>query len=280
MRVLPSLFVALGVAALGLAACANDPVYIPAPMTMEAGMLDMTGMLTEAKASLPLPIKTETAADQAKDAALAAKLGVDVPYVKVGDIEIEVSWTITNLDAKPAQALIELNGANEVFIYDPSMIILDPGNDEAPPTPGLAGDIPIDVPAGGKVSGLFTEDQLREAAIDLDQISRGNVNPFRAMLTISKNAQSFQPMTPPMLVNGRLQQNPMGDPIPRAAFREIVRIDLVFKPRAHMVLDYTVRVRDLRGILHDLLLTAVTDKPAELQTFTPTDYIPTIPTPP
>ena len=261
----------------GLAGCANDPVYIPAPMTMEAGVADMTGMLSEAKASLQLPIKTETAADAKTRAALATKLApVLVPYVKVGDLEIEIEWTVKNLDLmKPGQAKIELNGANEYFSYDPSIIILDPGNDEAPPTPGLAGDVPIDVPAGGEVSGLFTEDELREAAIDLDQITRGDINPFRATLTISKNAQLFQPMTLPIPAMGGVPEvpaMPKGSPIPREAFAEITRIDLVFKPTTHMVLDYNVRVRDLRGIMHDLLLTAVTDKPAELQPFMPAVY--------
>jgi hypothetical protein len=243
-------------------------------MTMEAGMLDATGMLTVAKASLELPIKRETASDMTKRTALSTQLGVDVPYVKVGDIEIEVEWTIKNLDAKPGQAKIELNGANELFIYDPSVIVLDPGNDEAPPTPGLSGDIPIDVPRNGEVAGLFTEDQLREAAIDIDQVTRGNVNPFRAMLTISKNATSFQPLSPLMPGAVNYTQTPAGTAIPRAAFREIIRIDLVFKPETHMVLTYDVRVRDLRGILHDLLLTAVTEKPGELETFMPTLFNP------
>jgi len=261
----------------GLVGCANDPVYIPGPMAMEAGVADMTGMLGEAKASLQLPIKTETAADMKTHAALSAKLApVLVPYVKIGDLEIEIEWTIKNLDLmKPGQAKIQLNGANEFFSYDPSIIILDPGNDEAPPTPGLAGDIPIDVPAGGEVSGLFTEDDLREAAIDLDQITRGNVNPFRATLTISKNAKLFQPMTlpiPEMPGVPEVPAMPVGDPIPREAFAEITRIDLVFKPTTHMVLEYNVRIRDLRGIMHELLLTAVTDKPAELQTFMPAVY--------
>lgn len=255
----------------GLAGCTNDPVYIPGPMTMEAGVADMTtGMLSEAKASLQLPIKTETADDARERAELAAKLApVMVPYVKIGDIEIDVEWTIKNLDMTPGQAKIQLNGANEYFSYDPSIIILDPGNDEAPPTPGLGGDIPIDVPAGGEVSGLFTEDQLREASIDLDQITRGNVNPFRAELTISKNAKTFQPMTPLMPGVDGYMQTPTGPAIPREAFAELTRIDLVFRPTTHMVLEYNVRVRDLRGIMHDLLLTAVTDKPDELQTFNP-----------
>jgi hypothetical protein len=276
-------FIYAGYAGLaGLAGCANDPVYIPAPMTMEAGVPDMTGMLSEAKASLQLPIKTETAADAKTRAALATKLApVMVPYVRVGDLEVEVEWTIKNLDLmKPGQAKIELNGANEYFSYDPSIIVLDPGDDEAPPTPGLTGDIPIEVPAGGEVSGLFTEDELREAAIDLDQITRGNVNPFRATLTISKNARTFQPMTPPMPTVMDYMQMPVGPEIPREAFAAITRIDLVFKPTTHMVLEYNVRVRDVRGIMHDLLLTAVTDKPAELQTFMPAVYNVTVPATP
>jgi hypothetical protein len=253
----------------GLAVCANDPVYIPAPMSMEAGVADMTGMLSEAKASLQLPIKTETASDMRDRARLAQELApVMVPYVKIGDLEVQVEWTIKNLDMTPGQAKIELNGANEFFSYDPSIIVLDPGNDEAPPTPGLSGDIPIEVPAGGEVSGLFTEDELREAAIDLDQITRGNVNPFRATLTSSKNAQEFQPLTPPMPAVVDYVQMPDGPAIPREAFAELTRIDLVFKPTTHMVLDYNVRIRDLRGIMHDLLLTAVTDKPGELESFT------------
>ena len=275
MRRAASIFA--GLVGLG-AGCANDPVYIPAPAAMEAGVADpaMMGMLTQAKASLQLPIKTETAADAKQRMALADKLApIMVPYVKVGDLEVELEWTITNVDDKDGTALIELNGANEYFAYDPSLIMLNPDDDEAPPTPGLDGDIPINIPAGGKVSGLFTEDQLREASIDLDQITRANINPFRATLTVSKNADSFQPLTPPMPEDEDYVQTPVGDPIPREAFAYMTRIDLVFKPNTHMKLEYDVRVRDLRGIMHDLLLTAVTEKPDELQTFMPETYNPT-----
>jgi len=261
--------------ALGLGAgCANDPLYIPGPMSLEAGVADDTGGLIEAKASLQLPIKTESSGDAAKRAELATELGVDVPYVRLGDLEIEVEWTIRNVDEMDGEAKIELNGANELFSYDPSIIVLNPEDDEAPPTPGLEGDVPISVPAGGRVSGLFTEDQLREASIDLDQITRGNVNPFRATLTISKNAKTFQPMTPPMPGDEDYVQMPIGDPIPREAFAGLTRVDLVFSPNKHMVLDYNVRVRDIRGIMHDLLLTAVTDKPDELEPFDPEVYSP------
>ncbi|MBC7977911.1 MAG: hypothetical protein H7138_23265 [Myxococcales bacterium] len=269
-----SLTVGVGLG-LALVGCANDPVYIPAPEAMEAGVMDEMGMRSEAKASLLLPIKTETAADAAKRAALAAQLMVDVPYVRIGDLEIEIEWTIENLDQeKVGLAQIELDGANELFSYDPTLIILNPDDDEAPPTPGLDGNVPIEVAPGAKLTGLFTEDQVREASIDLDQITRGNVNPFRASLTISKNAKTFQPLTPPMPGDEDYVQEPIGAPIPREAFAALTRIDLVFKATTFMKLEYNVRVRDIRGILHDLLLTAVTDKPGELAVFEPMVYAP------
>lgn len=270
--------IALSSVLIGLVACnANDPVYIQAPMTLEAGMPDPAGMgLTEGKVSLQLPIKTETAADKAKRDALAAKLApIQVPYVKVGDLELDVEWTIKNLDTEPGQVEIQLNGASEFFSYDPSTIVLAAPEGEDPPTaPGLAGDIPIGVPAGGTVSGLFTEDDLREASIDIDQVTRGNINPFRAVQTVSKNALAFQPKTPPVVnAAGEITQDDMGPPVPREAFAEMVRVDLVFKPDRHMTLSFNVRVRDLRGIMHDMLLSA---KPAELQMFDPMPYSPTV----
>jgi hypothetical protein len=261
---------------LAATGCANDPSYIAAPTVLDAGFPGAMNQPAPGKVSLQLPIKKETAADQKTRDALGKTLApILVPYVKVGDLEVELEWTIRNLDDKDGTAQIEVNGANEFFVYDPAVIVLDPDDDEAPPTPGLSGDIPINVPARSAVSGLFTEDQLREASIDLDQITRANVNPFRATLTVSKNADSFQPLTPPMPGVDDFVQTPVGDPVPREAFAYMTRIDLVFKPSAHMTLDFNVRVRDLRGIMHDLLLDAVTEKPDELATFMPALYNPT-----
>jgi len=257
---------------------ANDPMYIQAPMTMEAGTPDPANMgkLSQAKASLQLPIKTETAADkQARDAQSARLAPIQVPYVKVGDLEVDVEWTIKNLDTHDGVADVELNGANELFTYDPSMINLTPpGDDEGPPTPGLSGDIPIHIAAGATVSGLFTEDDVREASVDLDEITRGNISPFRATLTIDRNEASFQPLTAPVLdANGDITQSATGPVVPRAAFAQLTRVDLVFKPDRHMTLSFNVRVRDLRGIMDDMLLAA---KPAELQKFDPMAYVPVL----
>lgn len=267
----------LAVAALG--ACTNSPAYLPAPMNLEAGMDDGTGELVgEAKSSLTLPIETETMEDAVERAALAQELGVDVPYVRLGDIEVSVEWTIKNLEPMEGTARIQLNGANELFQYDPSVIVLST-DDEAPETPGLEGDIPIHLPPNGTVSGLFREDQLREVSVDLDQITRGNVNPFTATLRQDREATQFQPMTPPMPDDEEYVQTPVGDPIPRAAFAQLVRIDLVFRPDRHMVLEYVVRVRDVRGIVHELLGDALAEAPGEIVAFEPADYAPMPATP-
>src|SRR5690606_37219511 len=154
--------------------------------------------------------------------------------------------------------------------YDPSMIILDPTDDEAPPTPPLAGNIPINIGPSGEVSGTFREDQLVEAAIDLDQLSRGNINPFRAALTTPRRDDFFQPVTPYDYVN-MTGGEPTGPQVPSLAFRQLVRIDIVFRPSAHMTLDYTVRLRKHADVIHEEGLSA----PAgELEVLDPAPYIP------
>jgi hypothetical protein len=251
-----------------VAACANDPEYLPGAASIQGGtMMDAMGNLVAAKGSLALPIKPETQKDMDARTALQATLPADVvvPYVKVDDLDVSVEWTVTNLDTdNPGKFLVELNGANEAFTYDPSVIMLGaPGDEDAPPTPGLGGDIPTDIPAGGVMQGLFTEDNVLEAAVDLDQITRGAINPFAATLTVSKNIQTFQPvMTPaPTADDPDPTPVPVGDAIPRLAFRGFIRIDLVFKPDRPMQLDFNIRVRDTRGIIDDK---GVGSPPAEL----------------
>jgi hypothetical protein len=257
---------ALGALAPG---CANDPVYLPGAAVLEAGDVDADGMTVVATAQHVLPIRLEKAEEAAERAMRTAELAVDVPYVKVGDLEVSVEWTITNLDPElPGTALVQLNGANETFAYDPDLIVLgDP--DEVPPAPGLEGDVPLHVEPGATIRGLFREDQLREASIDLDQITRANLHPFAATLQVHKNAAFFQPMSSP---TPGAEQMPVGDPIPREAFRQMIRVDLVFKPDRPMVMEYTIRVRDTRGIMHELLDAAVTEAPGELTQFAPADF--------
>ena len=47
--------------------------------------------------------------------------------------------------------------------------------------------IPMAVPAGGTISGVLREDALREASIDLEAITRGELNPFAAIYNVNEN---------------------------------------------------------------------------------------------
>lgn len=273
----------LGLLLAVFGACANDPVYVECPDTatdptclrsIEAGQddgLGMGGVVAEAKTRLVLPINPEKPKDATARAMRSAELGVDVPYVKLGDIEVAVEFTITNLEEEEGTALVELDGATEFFGYDPDLIVLST-DDEAPPTPGLDGNVPLHIPAGGTFSGLFREDQLREASIDIEQVTRGNVNPFNATLKINKNDTQIQPFLPfdPADPEAGPMIDPNAVPIPREAFAHMIRIDLVFQPSRHMRLEYNVRVRDIRGdMMNEKLMAA---DPADLQVFEPVDF--------
>jgi hypothetical protein len=255
-----------------LAACSNDPLYVHPPADTPFFDADADAI---AMTSLQLPIAVETPLDASARAMRTAELGVEVPYVKVGDIEVSVEWRITNLTDEDGEALVQLNGANEFFAYDPATLAIGLDEDEPQP-PGLDGDVPLHIPAAGTMTGLFREDQLREASIDIDQITRGNVNPFRATLTVSKNATQFEEYTVQTYdANGEPEpQSTTGVVYPREAFAQIVRVDIVFRPDRLMRFQDAVRVRDNRGIMHDMLEAAPAD---ELQMFMPAVYTPAAP---
>ena len=67
--------------------------------------------------------------------------------------------------------------------------------------------------------------------------------------------------------------DPKGDSVwgPGWTSDQLIRVDIVFKPDSAMTMDYVVRVRDHRGILHDMGLQA---PPGEIVMFMPTVYMP------
>jgi hypothetical protein len=286
----------LFVLGIPLAACTNNaPQYVQcAPMgaapadscSFEAGVDDGTGN-TAGAGQLHLPVLPEAewaASDIAKRRELQAEIdrtnpGVVVPLVRLEHYDISVEWIVRNLEPSMGTFRVDLNGANELAAYDNSMIMR--ADDEDPPPPPLAGDIPTTIgPMGtpeGTVSGVFREDQLREAAIDLDQISRANVNPFAAMLTINKNDDEFSERTPTVYdptTGDTTGGEPTGVLIPEAAWRQLVRVDINFRPDRHMEIEFAVRLRVHRPVIHEEGLSA----PAgEITVYDPPYYVATIP---
>ena len=70
-------------------------------------------------------------------------------------------------------------------------------------------------------SGVFREDQVREASIDLELITRAMQNPFRALLQIDEDIEQGDIYTvcdPIDQANGTCTPMPTGQSIPLAAF--------------------------------------------------------------
>ena len=248
---------ALALLAATTTACTDDPIYVEPNGSIEVGA-DMAGGGTAAGQVL-LPIRLERDSEAVDRADLAAELGAEVPFVTRDDLDISVEWTLTNLDDTASVARIQLNGANEWFAYVPSAFVVDPEEEEEPPP--LVGNVPMDIGPNEIRSGVFREDQLAEAAIDLELITRGALNPFAAILERHKDVATV---------------DLAGVEFPVDRLAHLIRIDLTLISNRHTTLAYTVRVRDHRSpnLLHDELSNAPTD---ELTAFAPADFAPPAP---
>lgn len=247
-------------ALLLVGACTEDPQYVPGPTAIEVG-IDGTDVFT-ATATLDLPVELESMQHAMERAELAMAIGIgadQLAYVRVGDVDVSIEWTIKNLSVNEGAARIKVNGGNQFWYYAPLNFVVDPEEDEEPPP--LMGDIPLTIPGNGTLSGVFREDQLREASIDLEQISRAMVNPFAAMLTVNED-------DPGVTIAPAL--------VPLDALSQLVRYDITFEADRHMVLEYGIRVRDHLGILHPEGLAA---PPEELYAFAPVEFVPPPPPP-
>ncbi len=259
MRITTCSFLALGLTA---AACGSDPQYIPAPGAIEVGADTGDPQMppsTSGTASLTLPIEPESEDDRVAREARQTALGVELAYVRLGDLDVSIEWTIKNLDDSPGEATVKVDGGNQFFYYVPLNFVVDPEEDEEPPS--LAGGIPMQIAANGTLSGVLREDQLREASLDLEAISRGMINPFAAIFNVNE-------ADPTVLVGGVA--------VPQDAVSEMIRYDITLQANRHMILEYTIRVRDQRGILHEELLSAPVE---EIVEFAPAEYIPPPPPP-
>jgi hypothetical protein len=211
----------------------SERVYLrPTPPAIES---DPGGQEPPAVSTfvLPVTLENETQAIVRQRRAEALGLAVEqVPQARRDDFDVSLEWTIKNLDGESeGTAFIAVVGANEFFRYDPIVFVEDP-DEEAPPPP-LLGGAPVVVPAGGVVSGLFREDQVAEAAQDLDALSRAGVTPEFAMLTEWPGDDVPEGVGE----GGELPS------IPSAAVPALLQLDVSFTASTRMVLEYVVRVR-------------------------------------
>jgi hypothetical protein len=232
-----------GVLVLLLAAVGgcNNPVYLAQKSALETQPAAMGGGFAPATGLYVLPVRQPNATEQRELADEAQKRGLmmPVPWAATRDFDVEIQYSVKNLEDKPLKVFVTLDGGNEFGDYVPAMYI-DPTvdvNDQTPP-PHLMGGEPFDVPAGGTLDGVFREDELRESALDLEAITRypdgGDVlaTPYRVLVRRSDVSDIGLGSIPP------------SDVTPAH-----VRYAFTVTADGHAQLDYSVRVRDHHGKL-------------------------------
>jgi len=237
------------------AGCAVEPRYLEPGAAIEVGIEGSD--VTRAALTLSLPIRLETDSENEDRAARAEALGVAVPYVRIDDIDLSIEWTIKNLTDSDGEARLRVSAGNEWYFYVPDNFVIEP--QEEPEILSLVDGVPRRVGPYQIIGGVVREEALREAAFDLESMTRGAVNPFTAVLQSSAES------------GAEIVDFETGIPIPDSDLAGLVRVDIDFEADCHMVLDYIVRARDHRGILHDDLLGAFPD---QLTVFTPEEILP------
>ena len=162
-----------------------------------------------------------------------------VPWAQARDFDIEIEWSIKNVDTTKTTVILALDGGNEFGDYVPGAYI-DPNanaEDQTPP-PDLVTTEPLVIEAGATASGVFREDDLQESAVDLEAITR-----------YPSGGDALA--TPFVVIEHRSSISQIGlEGVPRHDVTPAhVRYQFTVNADAHVIMDYTVRVRDHNGKL-------------------------------
>ena len=161
---------------LALTACGcNDPTYLKDNGPLETAPAAMGGGFSPAQGLYVLPVRKPTQAERQALGKLQQQLMLPdkVAWAQARDFDIEIEWSVHNVDTTDATVIVACDGGNEFGDYVPGMYIDPTANveDQAPP-PDLLSSPPLVIPAGATQTGVFREDDLQESALDLEAITR------------------------------------------------------------------------------------------------------------
>jgi hypothetical protein len=218
-----------------LAGC-NNPTYMPMNRALETRADPMGGGYTADTDLWVLPVRLPTMIESQKLVDLQTQLMLPdaVPWVQTADFDVEITWSLKNLDDQENIAYVKMVGGNEFGDYDPMQYIDPRANveDQQPP-PVLLGGSPVHLAANEVVTGVFREDQIHEESIDLEAITRypsadgPMATPFEVIEHLSTTSMVG------------LEGIPPGDVTPLWC-----RYTITLDSMGHVAMDYSVRARD------------------------------------
>jgi len=203
----------------------------PAAVESEEG-----GALFIVETRAELPIARPTSAELAdRMAGLRAYRDLPfprLPWVTRGELEIQIDFTVSNLDDAERDVDVIVNGANEFDEYVPGVQVVE----EDPIPMHSQWERRYTVPAKGRISDTVREEDLDEAAVDLATVVNGAPNSDAVVYFENKSAtdernQRYIPEIIPGLV--------------------ALRLGLLSNRAAPLLLEATVRVRDVGDKLAD-----------------------------
>lgn len=230
----------------GLYAVALTDGTAPLATSREAALY-----ITERRVELPIEPPTDSQMAALSDVGNVAIPYPRLPWVQLDDYEIEVDWTVKNVSDQPVNVAVTINGFNEFDEYVPAFAL---DNDDIVPDFAMWEWV-LALDPGESRSMTTREEQMREMAIDLATVVNGLPN---ANLAVSKGSQSA--------IDPRVQPY-IPDVIPAlTGFRIGLRVVTGGGPPPQVVLEATVRLRDLEGKIADPADAWVLPMPAQ---FTP-----------
>lgn len=182
---------------------------------------------------IPFELREPTEDDLAALEEQAAEVSPDpfpeMPWLQRGDYEIQIDFTLSNLSDGPVTTSLVINGINQFHEYNPGIQVVDD-------------ELQIDfsqwertyrLEAGERRSGTIREEELDEVAVDLATVIE-SPNPnqivyFENQSIHDRRSMMYIPAVIPALTG--------------------VRVGLRSLSSAPIVLELTVRIRDVRGVL-------------------------------
>jgi hypothetical protein len=206
----------------------------------------------EAKTRLTLPIIAPSDAELARLSQQPSDPFERQPWVTHEDIGVQVTWTLSNLDAADRSVWVMIDPHNEFGRYEPAIVVTDDqaardlsGIDMLFLLPGTESDGPAS--ADPRLVGTFSFDDMEELALDFATvfkivedaapIDEGEDDPRSTLVNYAFN------------VRNRSYNSPLLAPYRPAAVPGLVGFDFGLRTDepANVALELVVEIRDRRG---------------------------------
>ncbi len=205
--------------------------------------------LVEQRIDIPYRLPTADELAALSDIGDAQIPYAQLPWLRRGDIQIQIDWTVSNISTEDdADFGITINGYNEFHEYNPGIQVVD----EDLVVDFSQWERTIHLEPGARISGTVRQEQMDEVAVDLATVVNGVANANQIVhpqniSAVDPRAQEFIPDVIPGLMGVRAGLRVQGEEGSAPPL---------------LVIELTVRVFDIRGVLPDGDMDLTTCRPA------------------